>query len=72
MKRVWKEPGLFNTYDSASIEDDQVEVRLNDDDTVEFNFPEGGYYGDDVHRDISVENLEKLVRVARALREYYQ
>ena len=69
MGNPWKEPGLFNNYTDADLKDDCAKVCLQDDGSVEFTFA-GSYYGDDVSRDISLENLELLVRAARALKEY--
>jgi hypothetical protein len=66
----WREPTLFNDYHSAGLKHG-VSVTLERDGGVEI-IKEGNYPESDSYIYLTFEELERLVRAARALKEYQE
>ena len=65
---VWKDPGLFTTY--TDVEMDGYRFYVERDGTIEIEAP-GGYHGDDVYTTLKTDDLEKMIVMAKAVKEWY-
>jgi hypothetical protein len=68
MTKTCKEPGLFNDYHEAELKGGAF-AKLERDGEVEIRH-EGDWGESDCYIYLSVDELERLARAARALKEY--
>jgi len=65
---VWKDPGLFTAY--TDVQMDGYRFYLERDGTIELE-TYGGYHGDDVSTTLEPDDLEKMIVMAKAVKEWY-
>jgi hypothetical protein len=63
------EPGLFNYYTDIETASGDT-VVLEEDGGIEVTTI-GGFYGDDTLVYLTIEELERLAQMSRAVKEYY-
>jgi hypothetical protein len=64
---TWMTPALFSTY--IEVEMDEYSFYVERDGTIEIA-SSGGHYGEDVYTTLKTEDMEKMIIMAKLVKEW--